>query len=104
MTAVVWIHQARPRTSWYTVAEDEKAALRRRWRASDDEAVAAGSERIGTYSVRGQSDYSTVELWRFAGPELAFDFWERRVREDYAVWFAFSNQLGVAIEGLENDD
>ena len=103
MTAVIWIHQARPRTSWYSASEEEKSALLQRWSASDAEALAAGSDRIGTYSVRGQSDYSTVELWRFASPELAFDFWERRVRDDYAVWFAFSNQLGVAIESGEDD-
>jgi hypothetical protein len=72
--------------------------LRARWRASNTAAENAGAECVGEYSVRGQSDFSTVEVWRFDSPETAFDFWDQRVKEDYAVWFAFSNQLGVTAE------
>jgi len=95
MTETIWIHQARPRTSWYALSPAEKHDLRTQWKALDEAASATGAEKLGEYSIRGQSDYSTVELWRFTGPEKAFEFWDDRVRADYAVWFAFSNQLGV---------
>lgn len=95
MTSTIWIHQARPRPAWYGLDAAHKDELRNAWRALDAAAVDGGAERVGGYSIRGQSDFSTLEVWRFAGPEEAFEFWARRVEADYAVWFAFSNQLGV---------
>lgn len=93
MTDTVWIHQARPRTAWYDLDEEARAQLRSKWAATD--AASRSAIRIGEYSIRGQSDYSTVELWSFPSSDEAYTFWEARVRTDYAVWFAFSNQLGV---------
>jgi hypothetical protein len=95
MTATVWIHQARPRTSWYALDEGRRAELRSAWAALDQEVIAQGAERVGAYTIRGQSDFSALEVWRFAGPEAVYDFWAKRVQADYAVWFAFSNQVGV---------
>jgi hypothetical protein len=97
MTTTIWIHQARPRTAWYELGDEKKRELRDRWNSLDTAAVESGAEHVGTYSVRGQSDYSTVEVWRFESPERVFDFWNARVAADYAVWFAFSNQVGSSV-------
>ena len=95
MNGIIWIHQARPRTSWYSLEQARKVELRATWLTLDAEAAAMGAARVGDYTIRGQSDYSTLEVWQFADPECVYDFWAKRVQADYAVWFAFSNQLGV---------
>ncbi len=97
MKKVLWIHQTRPRSAWYGLDPQQKSAFLSKWRELDAAAIASGARRDGEYSIRGQSDYSTVEIWHFDSPERAFDFWDARVQSDYAVWFAFSNQLGVAL-------
>lgn len=95
MNGIIWIHQARARTSWYSLEETRKVELRATWSRLDALAAAKGATRVGDYTIRGQSDFSTLEVWQFADPESVYDFWAKRVQADYAVWFAFSNQLGV---------
>jgi hypothetical protein len=97
MTSTLWAHQARPRTSWYGLDPVEQKVLLDRWDALNEEAVAAGAERVGTYAIRGQSDFSTLDVWIFPSPDDVFRFWEARVLADYVVWFAFSNQVGTAL-------
>lgn len=97
MTESIWVHQARPRTTWYGLDEERRTALLAAWAKLDDQATERGAQQVGEYSIRGQSDYSTLEVWRFGSPEEVHDFWAARVQADYAVWFAFSNQLGVSI-------
>lgn len=100
MSQTVWIHQARPRSAWYALDEAQRQERLDVWSALDCAAVERGAQRIGAYSIRGQSDYSTLELWHFDSPEATFDFWAARVGADYAVWFAFANQLGVSTAQL----
>ena len=97
MTDTVWIHQARPRPPWYELDSAAKDELLKEWRDLDARAIESGAESLGSYSIRGQSDFSTVEIWGFSSPENVFYFWADRIEANYAVWFAFSNQLGVAL-------
>lgn len=93
MSGTVWIHQSRPRTPWYELNAAEQQTLRRSWDEVD--ARQSDARSLGRYAVRGQSDYSVLEVWEFACPDDAFTFWEARVRADYAVWHTSSNLLGV---------
>lgn len=102
MTDSIWVHQARPRTTWYGLDEERRVELRETWAKLDEKAARRGAERIGTYAIRGQSDYSMLEVWRFGAPEAIHEFWAERVQADYAVWFAFSNQLGAAFPQEES--
>jgi len=95
MTNVIWIHQARPRPGWYELSATDKTELLESWEGLNSRATESGAEHLGKYSVRGQSDFSTVEVWKFDGPEEAFRFWSDRVEASYAAWFTFANQLGV---------
>lgn len=99
MSNTLWIHHARPRSSWYRLLEEERQTLLARWASLDSGAIDDGATRVGTYAVRGQSDYATVEVWQFDAPESVHAFWERRVAADYAVWFAFANQIGIGEPG-----
>lgn len=94
MNTTIWIHYARPRSSWYGLPEDSRADLIRRWAAVDADAVGNGAQSLGSYFVRGQSDYSTVDLWSFDGYEAAYDHWTAKVAAGYAEWFEFSNNVG----------
>jgi hypothetical protein len=94
----VWIHYGRPRTRWYQLSEDERQTHRARWAALDKKTSAAGAVRQGVYSVRGQGDFSTLEVWSFDTVEQAFDYWAARVSLGYAEWFSFSNQLGTELQ------
>jgi hypothetical protein len=96
MTDTLWVHQARPRTPWYGLQPEQKTKLLAQWSDLDAASESAGAKLVGKYSIRGQSDFSTIEIWRFDSPEEAFTFWSDRVAADYAVWFAFSNQVGVS--------
>ncbi|MDV3125770.1 hypothetical protein M1247_12655 [Mycobacterium sp. 21AC1] len=97
MNDTLWIHHARPRSNWYRLPENEQHALLARWSAVEEQATANGAVHVGNYAVRGQSDFATVDIWKFATPEDIHGFWERKVAADYAVWFAFANQIGVTI-------
>lgn len=94
MNTTIWIHYARPRSSWYELPEDTRTELEQRWAGVDAEAVEAGAQSLGSYFVRGQSDYSTVDVWSFDGYEAAYTHWTARVAAGYAEWFEFSNNVG----------
>ncbi len=98
MSDCIWIHYARPRPHWYGLDEAARAEKRAQWRV-----VAAGSTRdggvcLGTYHVRGQHDFETVELWRFPSPENAFQHWSGLTRAGYAELHAFANNIGLSGE------
>ena len=92
----VWIHYSRPRPPWYELPEAERAALRQAWNEIASRSQASGGQRLGRWHVRGQGDYSTVEIWRFAGVEQAFDHWARLTAAGYGDWSAFANSVGLA--------
>ena len=93
----IWIHYARPRPHWYGLAEDRQRSHVEQWRAANAVSVRDGAILVGKYHVRGQSDFETVEIWRFATPEAAFDHWARLTSAGYNEWFAFANHLGLAV-------
>ncbi len=98
MTESVWIHYARPRPHWYALAADERAAHRVAWEEVARASESAGGRRLGTYHVRGQHDFETVEIWTFPSAEAAFDHWVRLTGRAYNEWFAFANNIGLARE------
>lgn len=94
MNNTIWIHYARPRSSWYELDKARQAELERKWADVDTAAVGSGAQSLGNYFVRGQSDYSTVHVWSFAGYEAAYAHWTAKVAAGYAEWFEFSNNVG----------
>lgn len=96
--STVWIHYARARTRWYETEPSIRAANSTAWEMVDQRSFESGGELNGVFHVRGQSDWTTVEIWSFPTPETAFDHWARKVDAGYAQWFAFSNNLGTSIE------
>ncbi|KWX66987.1 hypothetical protein [Mycobacterium sp. NAZ190054] len=94
MNDTIWIHYALPRSSWYELADDARSELETRWKKIDSDAVEAGAEKIGTYFIRGQSDYSTTQVWSFPSYESAYEHWTAKVAAGYAEWFDFSNNVG----------
>jgi hypothetical protein len=98
MADSIWIHYARPRPHWYRLAAAEQAAKTTTWAAVAAASKAAGAHFVGRYHVRGQHDFETVEIWRFSGPEAAFDHWARLTAAAYNEWNAFSNNVGLALE------
>lgn len=97
MADTIWIHYSRPRPHWYRLVEQEQAERRTAWGAVREASQRAGGVPLGSYHVRGQHDFQTVELWRFASPEAAFDHWARLTAAGYNEWFAFSNNVGLAL-------
>lgn len=100
MSETIWIHYARPRPHWYALPEAERAEKRAGWEAVAAESLARGGRRVGTYHVRGQHDFETVEIWTFTSPEAALDHWSRLTTGAYNEWFAFANNIGRAGEPL----
>jgi len=94
---IVWIHYARPRSPWYGLDEAEQRRLRTSWAAVDAASTADGGEPQGRFQVRGQSDWSTVELWRFPTYDAAYAHWSAKIAAGYAQWFAFANNIGAAL-------
>ncbi len=95
MDDCVWIHYARARPHWYELPEAERALLRRAWNEIASRSRAGGGQQLGCWHVRGQSDFSTVEIWRFATVDDAFDHWTRLAAAGYSQWFAFGNSVGM---------
>lgn len=93
MSDVIWIHKFRARSEWYGLDERQRSELAATWHAADQ--ASTGAELVGRYSVRGQSDFSEVEIWSFATVEDVFDFWENRVSAGYTTWFTFENLFGT---------
>ena len=99
MSRCIWIHYARPRPHWYALGDAVREAHEAKWRAEADKSVAAGGDRLGRYHVRGQHDFETVEIWRFANPEAAFAHWSALISAGYGDFNAFANNIGLSIEG-----
>jgi hypothetical protein len=98
MSEVIWIHFALPRTAWYGQSGDRRRELQRQWADVGAVSRGQGASSGGQYHVRGQSDYSTVEVWRFTDAEAAFDHWARLTAAGYSEWFQSSNSLGSALQ------
>lgn len=95
MSDLVWIHYSRPRTAWYELDEQRRAGEHTRFVAVRGASRERGGAQLGTFSVRGQSDYSTVEVWTFPDADAAFDHWRRLVDAGYAEWFEAANSVGL---------
>jgi hypothetical protein len=95
MAESIWIHYALPRTAWYELDGAERRGHEERWARVRAASVAAGARTDGPFSVRGQSDFSTVEVWVFPDVDAAYAHWEKLVAEGYAQWFEAANNLGT---------
>lgn len=100
--ACVWIHYARPRPHWYLVEEMEKSTLKVAWAAVDDGARAAGATCTGIYHIRGQHDFETVSVWTFPTSQAAYEHWQALVEARYSEFFAFTNNIGFALEEVSD--
>lgn len=98
MADTLWIHYALPRTAWYELDEDRRRTEQDRWAAVRHASLAAGATSSGAFGVRGQSDFSTVEVWTFPDVDAAYDHWERLTAAGYARWFEAANNLGTRVD------
>lgn len=99
MTAdYIWIHFSRPRPPWYALSGEERGSLTGTWSKIGTTFEAAGAERLGRYRVRGQSDFSTVDAWRFTDPDQCFAYWSELTAAGYSEWFTSSNAFGAPDE------
>lgn len=98
MPEVAWIHYARPRSSWYCLAEAERDRYLGAFGSVREDSSARGGRCEGTFHVRGNGDFETVEVWIFPDAEAAFEHWSRMTTAGYARWFAFANNLGTRME------
>ncbi|MDJ1131479.1 hypothetical protein [Streptomyces iconiensis] len=96
MSDVVWLHHSLPRTAWYDLQPEQRARRERDFEEQRRASEREGGTRNGRFHVRGQSDWSHVEIWSFPSPEHAFDHWSRLVAAGYTACFEFSNQVGLA--------
>lgn len=94
MSETIWIHYARPRPHWYEIPETRQAELKAEWAASTASSQDAGAACIGTYHIRGNHDFETVEIWRFPSAEAAYEHWVRLTIAGYNEWFAYANNIG----------
>lgn len=104
MNEFLWLHYSLPRTSWYELDETERARYEAAFEEQRVLAERAGASRSGRFHVRGQSDYSHVEVWNFPSAEAAFEHWSRMVTAEYAEYFEFANQLGMADGGAQQKE
>ena len=98
MSDSLWIHYARPRPHWYRLTDSQRQEKQARWDTLAQQAREGGAQRIGIYHIRGQHDFQTVELWHFPDAQAAFDHWSNLTGAAYNEWFAFSNNIGLALE------
>lgn len=98
MPDVLWLHYARPRSAWYELGDTARHEQLARFARAREDSVAAGGSCQGSFHVRGNSDYSTVETWLFPDAESAFAHWSRMTDAGYARWFAFANNIGLRAE------
>lgn len=97
MAEHLFLHYSRPRPAWYNLTEEERARLVGRWESLDECSAKSGARHLGTWSVRGQGDYSLVRVWVFAAAEDVLAYWGALVEADYPEWFATSNVLGAPV-------
>ncbi len=98
MSESIWIHYSRPRPHWYRLSSDQQDERKASWAAVAKASADAGAVHLGSYHIRGQHDFQTVDVWRFTSPEAAFDHWSRLTAAGYNELFAFSNNVGIALE------
>lgn len=98
MSGTIWIHYSRPRPQWYRLSAEEQANRRSTWDQAARASIDDGAKKVGSYHIRGQHDFQTVDIWQFANAEAAFDHWARLTAVGYNELFAFSNNVGMALE------
>lgn len=103
MSESIWIHYARPRPRWYLLTPAEQQEKQARWQALSHQATLAGARFMGRYHIRGQHDFETVEVWNFPDAQAAFQYWSGLTDAAYNQWFAFANNIGLAVEKLLDD-
>ncbi|WP_328378682.1 hypothetical protein OG372_25825 [Streptomyces sp. NBC_01020] len=96
MNDVVWLHHSLPRTAWFDLEPAARERYEQAFQEQRDASERLGGRGGGRFHVRGQSDYSQVEIWFFPTAEQAFDHWSRLVTAGYTTCFEFSNQVGQA--------
>jgi len=95
----LWLHYSRPRPMWYSLNDSNRTDLKAKWCAVARTSKSAGAHHLGTWSVRGQHDYSLVEVWLFPGPDVILSHWQGLIDAHYTEWFAAANTLGVPTLG-----
>ncbi len=98
-TDCIWLHYARPRPHWYLTTDTDQQELMRRWQDIRAAAVASGAAFQGRFHIRGQHDFETVEVWCFPDSQAAYAHWQTLVDARYSEFFAFSNNIGLAMNG-----
>jgi hypothetical protein len=98
MPDTIWIHYSRPRPHWYRLDAGEQQTRKAGWATVAKISTERGALHLGSYHIRGQHDFQTVDIWRFGSPEVAFDHWSRLTAEGYNEFFAFSNNVGLSLE------
>jgi hypothetical protein len=88
---------SRPRPEWYELADTEQAVLATSWETIDTASTTAGARLLGTWSVRGQCDYSLVHVWVFPSVDAVLAYWSALVAAKYPEWFSTSNVLGAPV-------
>lgn len=104
MNEFIWLHYTVPRTAWYDLTGDERKRYERAFTQQRDMSQRRGAVFSGRFHVRGQSDYSQVEIWSFASAEDAFEHWSRLVSTEYTRYFEFANQLGTAVPADDEEE
>lgn len=94
MAEHLWVHYARPRSQWYRTPAHERDLLQSAWDEVAAGSRAKGANLVGRWSVRGQSDYSTAEVWTFTDTDAVLAHWDGLVAAGYPEWFATANTLG----------
>lgn len=100
MNDVIWIHYTRPRTQWYELDESARQELLAQFDQAREESASNGGRRQGIFHIRGNSDYSSVEIWTFPDTDAAFAHWSRMTEAKYAQWFTFANNIGLNAEAF----
>lgn len=103
MSESLWIHYARPRPHWYRLTVEQQQEKRGAWATLAQQATSQGATCVGHYHIRGQHDFETVEVWQFNTPEAAFAYWSSLTAAAYNEWFAFSNNVGLALEKADDE-
>lgn len=94
MTEHLWIHYARPRPRWYEAAASDRNVLESAWVEVAAASQSRGASLVGRWNVRGQSDFSTAEVWTFRDVNDVLTHWNSLVAAGYPEWFATTNTLG----------
>lgn len=98
MADLIWIHFALPRSDWYQEPAQRQDELEGVWDLVRTETLSRGATTEGRFHIRGQSDYSTVEVWHFPDAEAAFDHWARLTSAGYGRWVQSSNCMGANLD------